>query len=130
MALAALVHSTASRPGLNLMKGVGSRKPFLTVVGHDFETFAQQSSYSGAPLATSGHYTHPYWHKYNGGLARLAEAGRSGGPLQAPHAGHFIQFDNPDFVAQEVDAMLSRLDECSRLPSPLSNHNSFLPYGA
>jgi pimeloyl-ACP methyl ester carboxylesterase len=48
-------------------------------------------------------YAQPPWAAYNAGLATLAE----GGVLKiARGCGHFVQKDDPAFVAAEVDAML------------------------
>jgi pimeloyl-ACP methyl ester carboxylesterase len=87
----------------------GGKGPFLTVVGHDFETFAQGSLAIGMPYSISIHYVNPYWRKYNQGLARLTEGERSKGPLIASGADHFIQRDNPDFVAVEVSEVLYKI---------------------
>ncbi|KAL2213774.1 hypothetical protein CC79DRAFT_1327670 [Sarocladium strictum] len=87
----------------------GEKGPFLTVVGHDFETFAQGSLAIGMPYSISIHYVNPYWHKYNQGLARLTEGGRSKGPLIASAADHFIQRDRPHFVAVEVSEVLDKI---------------------
>lgn len=82
--------------------------PFVTVVGHDFETFAENSSRMGLPQVYSLTYTNPYWHKYNEGLVKITVPEKSKGPLIAPGAGHFIQQDNPTFVAQELNELLSK----------------------
>ncbi|KAJ5092963.1 Alpha/Beta hydrolase protein [Penicillium angulare] len=91
------------------LKGPGDKGPFLTVVGHDFDTFAAESAKMGPPEAVTNAYLNPYWHKYNEGLAKITEATRSKGPVFAPHSGHFVQRDNPDFVAHELDELISRI---------------------
>lgn len=91
------------------LQGIQGKGPFLTIVGHDFETFAKGSLTMCMPYSTSIHYVNPYWHKYNQGLARLTEVERSRGPLVAPFAGHFIQRDNPTFVAVEVSEVLDKV---------------------
>lgn len=91
------------------LEGPHGRGPYLTVVGHDFETFADQSTRMGVPATTTVNYSNPYWQAYNEGLAKLTEAERSKGPVRAPNAGHFVQQDNPDFVVQEVDELLNRV---------------------
>lgn len=92
-----------------LLKGSGGRGPFLTVLGHEFETFAEESERFGQPKALTNAYTNPYWQTYNEGLVQITEQTRVKGPLQAPHAGHFIQRDNPDYVALELDLLLSKV---------------------
>jgi pimeloyl-ACP methyl ester carboxylesterase len=81
--------------------------PFVTVVGHDFETFSEQSARMGLPQLLSMTYLNPHWHKYNEGLVRITESEKSKGPLLAPGSGHFIQQDSPGFVAQELDKILT-----------------------
>lgn len=83
--------------------------PFVTVVGHDFEAFAEESAKMGPPKLITMTYTNPYWHRYNEGLAKITEPEKSKGPLQAPNSGHFVQKDNPAFVAQELDELLSKI---------------------
>ncbi|OCK79138.1 alpha/beta-hydrolase [Lepidopterella palustris CBS 459.81] len=85
--------------------------PFLTVVGHDWETFAEQS-FTGSmhtPKNLSMMYTNPYWQKYNEGLTFIVEKELCKGPIIAKDCGHFIQNDNPDFVAEEIWQMLERV---------------------
>lgn len=83
--------------------------PYVTVVGHDFETFAEESQKMGQPKALTQAYLNPYWHRYNQGLVKITQADRAKGPLQAPNSGHFIQKDNPVFVAQELNEILSKV---------------------
>lgn len=91
------------------LQGLGGRGPFVTVVGHEFETFAEESEKMGHPKILTTTYTNPYWHAYNEGLAKITEEERSRGPLQAPNSGHFVQKDNPEFVAKELVRLLSRI---------------------
>ncbi|KAJ5634320.1 Alpha/Beta hydrolase protein [Penicillium herquei] len=91
------------------LKGPGGHGPLLTVVGHDFDTFAAESVKMGNAESVIQAYFNPYWHKYNEGLAKITDAERSKGPLQAPNTGHFIQRDNPDFVAQELHELVSKV---------------------
>ena len=58
------------------------------MVGHDFDTFAEESTKMGPPKPVTNRFVNPYWHKYNEGLAKITEAEYSKGPLQAPNAGH------------------------------------------
>ena len=100
-----------------------NRGPFITVVGHDFETFAQESlrvspvvarmklpvestltvtQSMGLSVSLTMKYANPPWHEYNEGLAKLTDVERAKGPIIAPGCGHFIQRDNPGFVVQVV----------------------------
>ena len=92
-----------------VLDGVGSKGPWITVVGHDFMAFARENERIGIPQAVAINYTNPYWHRYNEGLARLTEKDRSKGPIQAPGTGHFVQRDNPTFVLAEILELLNKL---------------------
>ena len=92
-----------------VLHGVGGQGPYITVVGHDFLAFARENERMGVTQATAIHYTNPYWHRYNEGLARLTEKQKSKGPIQAPGCGHFVQRDNPTFVVAEIIELLGRL---------------------
>lgn len=92
-----------------VLQGPGGRGPFVTVVGHNFEFFAEESAKMGSPKPLTMTYVNPYWHRYNEGLAKITEPERSKGPLQAPNTGHFVQKDNPSFVAQELNGLLSMI---------------------
>ncbi|KAH8693741.1 Alpha/Beta hydrolase protein [Talaromyces proteolyticus] len=92
-----------------VLQGPGGRGPFVTVVGHDFEAFAEESAKMGPPKLITMTYVNPYWHRYNEGLAKITEPEKSKGPLQAPNAGHFVQRDNPAFVAHELNELLSKV---------------------
>lgn len=83
--------------------------PYVTVVGHDFEAFAEEAVKMGRPKLLTTTYVNPYWHRYNEGLVKITEAERSKGPVQAPGSGHFVQRDNPAFVAKELDEILSKV---------------------
>ncbi|UNI19486.1 hypothetical protein JDV02_005668 [Purpureocillium takamizusanense] len=85
------------------------RGPYVTVLGHEFAHFAVEAERMGMPPAATLAYSNPYWDRYNQGLARLTEPARSRGPIQVPGAGHFIQRDDPKFVAAELDAILRKL---------------------
>ena len=91
------------------LKAPGGHGPFVTVLGHDFEAFAEESTKFGRPKLYTNTYANPSWHAYNQGLVKITEQERAKGPLQAPQSGHFIQKDNPDFVAQELDELLSKI---------------------
>ena len=91
------------------LKGYCERPPWITVAGHDFEAFVAESAKMGRPELLTREYVNPYWHRYNQGLAKLTDASRSRGPIQAPGAGHFIQKDNPAFVADEICRILDAI---------------------
>lgn len=47
-------------------------------------------------------YVNPPWQRYNEGLTKLTCKERSIGPVVAVGCGHFIQRDDPNFVAERV----------------------------
>ncbi|KAJ5628807.1 alpha/beta-hydrolase [Penicillium lividum] len=92
-----------------LLQGPGGHGPYVTVVGHDFDTFAEESSKMGPPKGVTNRFVNPYWQRYNEGLAKITESEYSKGPVIAPNAGHFVQKDNPEFVAQELNELLEKI---------------------
>jgi hypothetical protein len=50
------------------------------------------------------------WEKYNEGLCGLTDPERAKGPLTAPKSGHFIQKDNPQFVAEELLELIKKVE--------------------
>ena len=48
------------------------------------------------------------WSTYNEGLAKLSP--KAVGPLIAPGAGHFIQKDQPQYVAEQIDELVSKIE--------------------
>ncbi|EEU37002.1 uncharacterized protein NECHADRAFT_52191 [Fusarium vanettenii 77-13-4] len=85
--------------------------PYIQVLGHDFEFFAERAEMDlGIPVAVIQIYMNTYWHRYNQGLAKLTMSERSKGPFQVPGAGHFIQADNPSYVAERLHEMLQLLE--------------------
>ncbi|CAI6334481.1 unnamed protein product [Periconia digitata] len=113
--LATLLPS-ASSPRLD---GYGGEGPYLTVVGHDWETFADQS-FTGSlhiPKALTMTYANPAWQKYNEELIGITEDGKAIGPLIGVGCGHFIQKDGPAFVGDElvslVDRVVNRVEQVS-----------------
>ncbi|RTE80677.1 hypothetical protein BHE90_004756 [Fusarium euwallaceae] len=89
---------------------VGENAPYITVLGHDFEFFAERTEMDlGIPVAVIQTYMNTYWHRYNQGLAKLTVPERSKGPFQVPGAGHFIQADNPAYVGERLHEMLQVL---------------------
>jgi pimeloyl-ACP methyl ester carboxylesterase len=117
-----------------ILEGYLGKGPYLTVVGHDWETFAEQSctfphfplllfsypsSTNNADTIVTGSlkipkiltmtYANPTWRRYNEGLARITDEGRSIGPIVAVGCGHFIQRDGPGFVSDELVSLLDRV---------------------
>lgn len=93
------------------LEGYGGEGPYLTVVGHDWETFAEQG-YAGSlhtPKALTMTYLNPYWQRYNEGLAKITDEGKAVGPIIAVKTGHFIQKDGPQFVCDEMVSLLDRV---------------------
>jgi pimeloyl-ACP methyl ester carboxylesterase len=91
--------------------GNGSGGPFVVVVGHDWDVFAQQS-WGGSlktPVSLTNMYMNPAWDKYNQGLVSLTDQARGEGPITARGCGHFIQKDDPALVASIVIQLLDRL---------------------
>ncbi|KAL2160450.1 hypothetical protein VTH06DRAFT_1138 [Thermothelomyces fergusii] len=97
----------ADRPGLpNVTE---DRPPLLTVVGHDWDEFAAQCEQGplSVPKIVTNTYLNPSWAMYNEGLTRLV-------PVKtkvkiAKGCGHFIQKDDPAFVAAELSNLLNEL---------------------
>ncbi len=84
-------------------EGEAARGPYVTVVGHGWEAFAEEGlERMGAPKAVNNKYMNPYWWEYNEGLCKITDEDRSRGPIEATDAGHFVQRDRPDLVAEEV----------------------------
>jgi pimeloyl-ACP methyl ester carboxylesterase len=51
-----------------------------------------------------------HWAIYNSGLTRLTDEGKCDrGVVIAKGCGHFIQVDDPVFVAEEIEKMVGRL---------------------
>lgn len=51
------------------------------------------------------------WHKYNEALLKLSDPERATGVLFAPDSGHFIQKDNPQFVATHLENLLKKVQK-------------------
>ncbi|KAI1079197.1 alpha/beta-hydrolase [Whalleya microplaca] len=88
----------------------GGKGPWITVVEHDWETFAEEGLRGslGVPKSLTNAFVNPAWRRYNEGLVRLTDEGRAHGPVTAKGCGHFIQNDDPVFVAELVDALLDK----------------------
>lgn len=85
------------------MLGSEGNRPWLTVVGHDFDAFAEESLRTmGTPRSLSMMYSNPAWDAYNQGLILITDKQRSKGLIQAKGCGHFIQRDDPNFVIGET----------------------------
>ena len=113
------------------LEGYLGRGPYLTVVGHDWETFAEQScTYMSLSKSTLGlqrltrqidtgtmktpkvltmTYANPAWRRYNEGLCQITDEGKAIGPITAVRCGHFIQQDDPRFVSDEMVSLLDRV---------------------
>ena len=97
-------------PTMTTGGGAGDESPWVTVVGHDFDAFAAESLVSmGTPVGLSMAYMNPAWHRYNQGLVRLTVRERAKGPLFAKGCGHFIQRDDPLFVAGETLELVDKV---------------------
>ncbi|KAI1102180.1 alpha/beta-hydrolase [Jackrogersella minutella] len=85
--------------------------PRVTVVGHDWEAFAEEGSRGSmnVPKSLTNAFVNPAWSRYNDGLARLTDADRARGPVIAVGCGHFIQKDDPAFVAELVEDLLQKV---------------------
>ncbi|PWY86687.1 alpha/beta-hydrolase [Aspergillus heteromorphus CBS 117.55] len=92
-----------------LLKGPAGHGPYVTVVGHDFDAFAEESAKMGPPKPVTNLFVNPYWQRYNEGLVKITETEYSKGPILAPNAGHFVQKDNPEFVVQELNELLEKV---------------------
>ncbi|KAK1146009.1 hypothetical protein N8T08_003657 [Aspergillus melleus] len=106
--LAALLPS-ASEPKLTGPASQGGY-PYVTVLGHDFDVFAAESTRMGVPEVFSNSFVNPAWERYNRGLVRITEREYAGGPGRVAGAGHFIQKDQPGSVAGEIEGVLGRLE--------------------
>ncbi|KAB8349819.1 hypothetical protein FH972_023832 [Carpinus fangiana] len=90
--------------------------PLLLVVGHDPEWFAKEGEEGSmhTPQAVTMSYVNPAWQRYNEGLVAITNRDRylatEKVPLIAPKCGHFIQRDDPLFVAGLVDKILNAVD--------------------
>jgi len=94
-----------------VLVGTDGKGPWVTVVGHGFEAFAQEGLKGlGIPPAVTMNYGNKAWHEYNKGLTKLTIPDRSKGPIQAEKCGHFIQKDDPDFVEKEIVELLKKIN--------------------
>ncbi|RDL30457.1 Uncharacterized protein BP5553_10335 [Venustampulla echinocandica] len=90
--------------------GPAGKGPWLNVVGHDPEVFAESGlERMGTPKSLTMRFTNPYWAKYNKGLTRITDPERCQGVAIAKGCGHFIHSDDPEFVAGEVMSIIEKL---------------------
>ncbi|KAI1415756.1 alpha/beta-hydrolase [Hypoxylon sp. FL1857] len=97
--------------------GDGDEKgPWITVVGHDWETFAEENlrGSMNVPKSLTNAFMNPAWAKYNEGLTRLTDAERARGPVIAAGCGHFIQRDDPALVAELTDDLLGKIETAGK----------------
>lgn len=94
------------------LRGPKSEAPFLTVVGHDPEAFAEEGlRLQGTPVALNTAYMQPPWDEYNQGLLRLSREDRVKGVVIAQGAGHFVQRDNVACVAEEIGELVGKISK-------------------
>ncbi|KAH7629388.1 hypothetical protein B0T09DRAFT_409976 [Sordaria sp. MPI-SDFR-AT-0083] len=91
-------------------------RPKAIVIGHDWDVFADQNEKGpmSIPKAVINGYMNPAWQRYNEGLTRLAAVDGNDDkdvvPVKiAKDCGHFIQKDDPELVARELDYVLRGL---------------------
>ena len=90
--------------------GTKDYQPWITVVGHDFDAFAEESLRTmHTPRLLSMKYSNPIWHIYNQGLAKLTDEDHRKGPIQAKGCGHFIQRDDSNFVIDETLELVDKV---------------------
>ena len=89
--------------------GVDGKGPILSVIGHDPETFAKQSAEKlGMPLLATTAYVQPAWEEYNQGLLKISDRHVNPSVKIAKGCGHFVQMENPTFVADEINSVLQQ----------------------
>ncbi|KAK7914497.1 alpha/beta-hydrolase [Apiospora marii] len=100
-----------SKPKLKGSKTYSDKGPWITVVGHELEQFSKEEwVIMKIPIGMAAMYTQPMWQKYNEGLCLLTDPDRAKGPLIAPGTGHFVQKDNPSFVAKELEELVKKVE--------------------
>jgi hypothetical protein len=90
--------------------GPGGKAPYITVVGHDVETFAEEgwNRMRISKLVTET-YLQPYWEDYNRGLLKISDREVENEVKIAKRTGHVIQLADPLYVASELKVMLEKL---------------------
>lgn len=91
------------------LEGVDGRPPKVIVVGHDPAYFIQDSAVR-MQISEVGlrNYVQPVWERYNEGLTQLGDCEE--GVKIAQGAGHFVQVDKPQFVADEISKLLKSVE--------------------
>lgn len=83
----------------------------VCVVGHDPETFADEGyERMGTPRSFTKRYAQTAWEKYNEGLLQIGDSSDFPEVMIAKGCGHFIQKNDPVFVAELVSRMVRVLD--------------------
>ncbi|KAI1143169.1 alpha/beta-hydrolase [Hypoxylon sp. FL0543] len=112
------IASILPRPDAPPLKGADDDGlgPWITVVGHDWETFAEEGSRGSmnVPKSLTNAFVNPAWGQYNEGLTRLTDAKRARGPVIATGCGHFIQKDDPALVAELTEDLLGKVEASMR----------------
>ncbi|KAI1207941.1 alpha/beta-hydrolase [Annulohypoxylon truncatum] len=96
--------------------GPGGDGPLVTVVGHDWNAFAEEGlrGFMRVPKSLTNSFMNPAWTRYNEGLVRITDALRARGPVTAVGCGHFIQRDDPVLVAELVEDLLGKVRDWKR----------------
>ncbi|CAG8954948.1 hypothetical protein HYFRA_00008637 [Hymenoscyphus fraxineus] len=81
----------------------------MTVVGHDSGVFIEGSWERVGVHRRVGFLVDRFWKQYNQDLTQLTTPEKCRGPIIAKGCGHFIQEDDPGFVAEEVWGLMARL---------------------
>jgi hypothetical protein len=98
---------SASEPKL---VGPGREAPYLTIVGHDPETFAQEGlDRMKISKVVTETYLQPYWEEYNQGLLGISDREVGNKVKIAKGCGHVIQLADLKYVAEELNSMLQKL---------------------
>ncbi|KAI1416744.1 Alpha/beta hydrolase fold-1 [Hypoxylon sp. FL1857] len=101
-------------PNLSKPKFKGSKTsdkgPWVTIISHELEQFSKEEwAMMKVPIGMVTMYTQPMWEKYNEGLYGLTDPDKAKGPLIVPKSGHFIQKDNPSFVAKQLEDIIRKV---------------------
>jgi len=97
----------ADRPWLT---GPGGQDVKICVVGHDPVAFATEGyKMMGTPKSFTERWSQKAWDEYNQGLLRIGDTTNFPQVLIAKGCGHFVQKDDPAFVADLIGKMLDAL---------------------
>ncbi|CAG8982461.1 hypothetical protein HYALB_00009955 [Hymenoscyphus albidus] len=91
------------------LDGGGGNGVEMTVVGHDSGSFIEGSWERVGVHRRVGFLVDRFWKQYNQDLTQLTTPEKCRGPIIAKGCGHFIQEDDPGFVAEEVLGLMGRL---------------------